>query len=483
MEWIELTRKGKPLPILLIDAAAMGLNNNFSEFHDKKTRITNFRQAFGARWMAKKDWNNYLKVYRENEDKIIFWMDLWLKQFLELKRFTEKVNKMNLTSKSSHQLKLLFKKYFELNSKACSFAFDYRAVGAVYAEKINSFLKEKIKDPKKLNECIQTIFSLDKPIELHEEKMNLLGIAIKAKKGLSVDKINGLLEKHFQRFGFLGMYIFYGEPLEAKYFKKKLKSLTKKPLPRLEKELLKEKNRFKQNKKETKEIIKKFMLSKSEAKKIRDIRVSLHTSMICDEYYTYTACKISPLLFEIGKRFNLSYNQLIEMRNEEILALFKNKSLSRKELNEINSRFKSHALILEKGKTRVITGKELMAYSKSYLSKMKKLMKLNEIKGETAFPGKVTGKVNLIGRVTDLPSFRKGEIMVTGSTLPQYVPAMKKALAIVTDEGGMLSHAAIMSREFKKPCVIGTKIATRILKEGESIEVDATNGIVRKVGK
>ncbi|MFH1545718.1 MAG: PEP-utilizing enzyme [archaeon] len=483
MEWIELTRKGKPLPILLIDAAAMGFNNHFSEFHDKKTRITNFRQAFGARWMPKKDWNNYVRVYRANEDKIIFWMDLWLKQFLELKRFTEKVNKMNLTNKSSNQLKQLFKKYFELNSKACSFAYDYRAVGEVYPEKINSFLKEKAKDSKELNECIKTIFSLDKPIEMHREKMNLLKIAIKSKRVMLKGKgIENALENHSKRFGFLGTYIFYGEPIEAKDFKKKLKNLAKKPLSKLEKDRLKEKNRFKENKKETKEIIKKFRLSKSEARKIRDIKVSLHTSMICDEYYTYTSFKIRPLLFEIGKRFSLSYNQLIEMRNEEILSLFERK-LNKRELNEINSRFKDAAIILEKGKTKVITGKELELYSKPYLAEMKKIKGLNEIKGETAFPGKVKGRVNIIGRVTDLPSFRKGNILVTGSTLPQYVPAMKKALAIITDEGGMLSHAAIMSREFKKPCIIGTKIATRVLRNGDFIEVNASGGIVRRINK
>lgn len=57
--------------------------------------------------------------------------------------------------------------------------------------------------------------------------------------------------------------------------------------------------------------------------------------------------------------------------------------------------------------------------------------------------------------------------------------ACKKAAAIITDEGGLLSHAAIISREFKKPCIIGTKIATKVLKDGQKIEVDANKGIIR----
>ena len=66
-------------------------------------------------------------------------------------------------------------------------------------------------------------------------------------------------------------------------------------------------------------------------------------------------------------------------------------------------------------------------------------------------------------------------------TTPDFVPAMKKAAAIVTEQGGITSHAAIVSRELGVPCVIGTKIATRVLKDGDLVEVDANKGIVRKV--
>ena len=64
-------------------------------------------------------------------------------------------------------------------------------------------------------------------------------------------------------------------------------------------------------------------------------------------------------------------------------------------------------------------------------------------------------------------------------TIPDFLPAMKKAVAFVTDEGGILCHAAIVAREFKKPCIVGTKFATKILKDGDYVEVDANNGVVR----
>ena len=66
-------------------------------------------------------------------------------------------------------------------------------------------------------------------------------------------------------------------------------------------------------------------------------------------------------------------------------------------------------------------------------------------------------------------------------TTPDFVPAMEKAAAIVTDRGGILCHAAIVSREMSKPCIIGTKIATKVLKDGDLVEVDADKGVVRKI--
>ena len=74
-----------------------------------------------------------------------------------------------------------------------------------------------------------------------------------------------------------------------------------------------------------------------------------------------------------------------------------------------------------------------------------------------------------------------GEILVTGMTDPRFVPLMKQVGAIVTDAGGMLCHAAIVARELKKPCIVGTKFATQVLKDGDLVEVDADKGEVRVV--
>ena len=87
------------------------------------------------------------------------------------------------------------------------------------------------------------------------------------------------------------------------------------------------------------------------------------------------------------------------------------------------------------------------------------------LKGIGASPGRAIGKVKIVLKPSDNHKVRKDDILVTVMTNPLFVPAMQKAKAIVTDVGGLLSHAAIVSRELGIPCIVGTKKATKILKE------------------
>ena len=104
------------------------------------------------------------------------------------------------------------------------------------------------------------------------------------------------------------------------------------------------------------------------------------------------------------------------------------------------------------------------------------------VKGLPASPGVAAGKVQVIRNPDDMDQFKAGDILVTSMTSPDLVPAMKKAVAIITDAGGMTCHASIVSRELGIPCVVGTKSrsqsATDVLKTGMEVTVDARNGII-----
>ena len=100
------------------------------------------------------------------------------------------------------------------------------------------------------------------------------------------------------------------------------------------------------------------------------------------------------------------------------------------------------------------------------------------VKGQGAAPGIASGKVVIIRDVKDTGSVKEGDILVTRMTNPDMVPAMRKVAAIVTDEGGMTCHAAIVSRELGTPAVVGTKTATNVLKNGQLVTVDGEKGLI-----
>ena len=100
------------------------------------------------------------------------------------------------------------------------------------------------------------------------------------------------------------------------------------------------------------------------------------------------------------------------------------------------------------------------------------------LQGLPASPGIATGAVKIILDLSHLNKIQKGDILVTKMTTPDFVPAMKRATAIITDEGGMTAHAAIVSRELGIPCIVGSRKATSILSDGQVITVDAKRGVV-----
>ena len=102
------------------------------------------------------------------------------------------------------------------------------------------------------------------------------------------------------------------------------------------------------------------------------------------------------------------------------------------------------------------------------------------VKGLGVSPGKGSGRARIILDVEGIKDFQEGEVLVTEMTTPDWVTAMKKASAIVTDLGGKTCHAAIVSRELGIPCVVGTEVATKTIKEGSIITVDGQRGLVLK---
>lgn len=121
----------------------------------------------------------------------------------------------------------------------------------------------------------------------------------------------------------------------------------------------------------------------------------------------------------------------------------------------------------------------------SRASALQKLMRQvttpRDLRGMPTFPGTVRGVVRIIRSQEEFTKMRRGNIIVAPNTRPEYVPIMKLAGAVITEEGGVTSHAAIVARELHIPTIVGMQGALDLLQDGDRVEVDATKGIVRKL--
>jgi phosphohistidine swiveling domain-containing protein len=185
-----------------------------------------------------------------------------------------------------------------------------------------------------------------------------------------------------------------------------------------------------------------------------------------------------PILENLGKFADLTYDELIYLSGPEVLAL--NENSDKKSLQAvIHTRMNNgYGCIVNKNNIELITGADLKMLMSQLLTINTK--QVNEFKGSIASKGPIVkGIARVIISPDDFHKLKEGEILVAPETTPDFVPLMKRSSAIITDVGGITSHAAIVSRELKKPCIIGTKIATQMIQDGDMIEVDTDKGIIK----
>jgi len=188
------------------------------------------------------------------------------------------------------------------------------------------------------------------------------------------------------------------------------------------------------------------------------------------------------LFSRIAERYEITHHDLGFFTYQEIEEILKKDNLNRKVLEQR----KKHACILnyDEGRTEVIIiDREIPEKYYDIINEVENKDKTFIIKGLPAQKGKVKGPVKIVRSYHDIKKVEEGDILVANTTHPTYLPAMHKAAAFVTNEGGMLSHAAIISREMKKPCIVNTKNATKILKTNDLVEVNADKGIVKILKK
>ncbi len=229
--------------------------------------------------------------------------------------------------------------------------------------------------------------------------------------------------------------------------------------------------------KKQREYIKKFKIDKRHQEIFEAAQGLVYTKGLRKDSMFFSFSIIENLYREIGKRHYLSVNQIRYLYPHELKdLLLKNKQVSAVTLN---SRYQySIYYNHEQSKITLLEGEEAKKFLKQFNIIKENLTDIKTLQGDTATSGRAKGKVKIVNFTEDMKGMQKGNILVSTATSPDLVPALKQAAAIVTDTGGITSHAAIISRELGIPCIVGTKIATKVLQDGDLVDVDATHGKV-----
>lgn len=185
----------------------------------------------------------------------------------------------------------------------------------------------------------------------------------------------------------------------------------------------------------------------------------------------------SQILAEIGKRFGYQVDELKYAVAPEIPKIIKSQTPNPKQLQD---RRENVAFVCTRDGYFAETGANVEKVRQLMLGSQK-LDEIQDIRGLSASLGRAIGTARIVKSATEVAKVKDGDILIAVMTRPDYVAGMKKAAAIITDEGGITSHAAIVSRELGIPCIIGTKIATQIFKDGDQLEVNANHGWVRRL--
>lgn len=288
--------------------------------------------------------------------------------------------------------------------------------------------------------------------------------------------ISKALNAHQRKYYWLKNNYGRTQILDVKYFEDELHNLSAETA----KNKLDEINHYVKNtKKAKKDAIKQHNISKEIISIADALAFSIWWQDLRKKYIWIANSVITEFLKRISILKNISTNDLHYYKIDELIAL-----LNAGKKTDIADRKKGFTFYYHVEGNLTYHGSEESAKLMKQFE-VKADFNIKELMGTVVSLGKekknVTGKVKILFTPADIHKLNKGEILVAPMTSPDYIFAMRKAAAIITDEGGLTSHAAIVSRELGIPCIVGTGIATKVLKTGDKIEVNVKNGIVKKI--
>ncbi len=389
----------------------------------------------------------------------------------DLVKLSEEIYQLDLPKLTDKELVKWLKKFNQHYLNVFPFVTVPHGIERHFENKIRKEVTDK--------KALQVLLS---PVALTDaERDDALKIASYVKKNGFDAKAESLIDKHRESYCWLSLWSIHAKPLVKDYFKKEIQNIldnVKNPNGELKR--LKGEEKLSQKKLEA--TFKKIKASRALKEQVMFLQEYIHLRVlrknaICKAHYYHL-----PMIFEAGKRLGLSKEEVKLLSFGEIIDGLLKKATSKSLKKMADDRQKGWSILMLDGKPRTITGPEKIIETIERYNIVAPTSSMQRmVKGNPACQGKVTGRVKVVNKLSELDKIKKGDVLVTKMTTPDYMMAIHKSAAIVTDEGGITCHAAIVSREFNIPCIMATKNGTQILSDNDLVEVDAYEGTVRVV--
>lgn len=478
----------RPATIWGADRIVLGINKGFKNLLGTtfKKRVIIFIGKHSSWYARKKDLDKIkalLVIKLQQSNFSIEERSEYNSALLSLKEVIINLKKFSNKDLAPLSKKFLLKMFANFNRSFINFS-HYGLLSLLVDSALTPQLRKRFEQlnlsEKQTINYITTLTTPSAKTETFKEKIDFLKIAYKFIERNNIDeiKVRKEIKKHFNKYCWLP--VFYSDEFYTEeYFYKNLQDKIKDK--NIKKELLETKNYLfflKKRQVKIKTKLKKFGENgRSMIKLTNLINYYGHRRTVFAETVGMANYYILPLTKEIARRIKIASNEIQFLTSNEIInSIQSNRCIISKK--EIKRRMINCVLIQKNQLTKVLTGKNYNKIKKLVEEKTLSKDNIKFIKGLGASPGLVKGRVKIIRTIKEIYKFKQGEILVAPMTTVDYMIAVRRASAIITDEGGITSHAAIISRELKIPCVVGTKIATKILNDNDVVEVNADEGII-----
>jgi phosphohistidine swiveling domain-containing protein len=478
--------------LLYTDLSVIGNKSQyFSDVLGVDYQLNNVRYLDGRiSWNYDDDieYNRALLFSRNLNSAIGLFIKSLQRETANLKKVADEIsNQGDFSNLSAEALENSFKRYVEAYLRNMPFLFMFWNTEKLLTKQIEEFDLAALYKKDEIDKVLNSVLIPSGANYIAKERESLLRIASRIVEDQELNRalstapleevadslsskpeVDALLTTHIDQFAFTSTAFHLNPPLSKVAVLQRVKELLSENVEQLIERERRAKEAQKQKYDQLMISLEQFPEVSERIKLLQDLLFWKNERIDIQFLSDY---RVRGLFQEVANRMSITLQELVFLTYGEIEHWFRAGTLPI-DKSTIEKRANGYDYLVDGGQVTISTEFELDETSIE-------AGEVREIRGDIANPGKAEGIVKIVSGMDDISKIDKGDILVTSMTRPEMIMALEKAAAFVTDQGGRLCHAAIVSREMNKPCIIGTELATKVLKDGQRVQVDADQGIVR----